>query len=47
MQNIKRTQTQNLSSDFVEWSSNKGYNQTKVTVLEKDSIITDVKKLQI
>ena len=40
MQNITRTQTHNLSSDFVEWSSDKGYNQTKVTVLEKYSIIT-------
>ena len=27
--------------------SDKGYNQTKITIVEKDSIITDEKKLQL
>ena len=27
--------------------SNKGYNQIKITIVEKDSIITDEKKLQL
>ena len=27
--------------------SDKGYNQTKVTIVEKDSIITDEKKIEL
>ena len=41
------TDNKKFSKTILPYFSGKRYNQTKVTIVEKDSIITDEKKLQL
>ena len=41
------TDNQKFWKTIRPYFSDKGYNQTKITIVEKDSIITDEKKLQL
>ena len=50
---FKNVKMQDITDNKKFWKtiplyfSDKGYNQTKITIVEKDSIITDEKKLQL
>ena len=50
---FKNVKIQDITDNKKFWKtirpyfSDKGYNQTKITIVEKDSIITDEKKLQL
>ena len=50
---FKNAKIQDVTNNKQFWKtirlyfSDKGYNQTKITIVEKDSIITDEKKLQL
>ena len=41
------TENKNFWKTIRPYFSDKGYNQTKITIVDKDSIITDEKKLQL
>ena len=53
MNYFKNVKMQDISDNKKLWKttqpcfSDKGYNQTKVTIVEKDSIITDEKKIEL